>query len=281
MNASDALQAVESLRIWTFKYRQILFCLAATTFAVGVAWAVIALKIDPQELNYQTLCAVLSLSLMSILFNVTELQLCAQAIGSRLSFRSAAIFSTTATVANILPVPASVLLRGAALRSVGAEWSQAGGILLAASLMWLTMAVAISGYAITSGKSALAIVLTSSLGTALIVAWICQLSNLKIALAFMLVRVAMLGLLVLRLWFCFATLNVAVELSDVGAFALSGIIGNAFVIFPAGMGISEVLGALMAGFVQQSPEAAFLVLAINRIVGLGFSGFIALILTKK
>lgn len=245
-------------------------------FVAGMIWSISGLgitHIDATALLWTTI-----LSGLSVAVNAFELQLCAAVARARLAFKSAAAYSCWATVANVLPIPASIMIRGAALRGVGASWRETGGVIVAAGMMWMTMAMVVSGYTLLPHWSGFGIIGASGFVTIGISGWIWTKSNGYIAAGFVLVRIVLLALLILRLWLIFQAVDMAIPLDKVSAFALAGIIGNSVAIVPAGIGVTELFGALIATAIEQSPQAAFLVLAINRLLGLTLSGIVAIAL---
>jgi len=59
-------------------------------------------------------------------------------------------------------------------------------------------------------------------------------------------------------------------------FTAAGTIGNAATIVPAGLGITEGIASALALLMGVSPAAAFLVVAVNRLIGLCVAGIVVL-----
>lgn len=270
------LKFLEPIRTWTAAHRKLLLGGAGILFVAGLIWSVVKLDIDVSQIDAAAMGCAIVLSAMSVAINVFELQLCGRAAQVRMGFKSAAAFSSWATVANVLPIPASILIRGGALRAAGTGWGQAGKIILAAGVMWLTMALVVSSYALLPHWSGLVLMVASICATFGLSAWIWRKSDGATATGFVTVRAALLAMLILRLWLIFQAIDRAIPLDEVSAFALAGIIGNAVAIVPAGIGITEAFGALIATALEYSPEAAFMALALNRILGLALSGAVAM-----
>jgi uncharacterized membrane protein YbhN (UPF0104 family) len=141
--------------------------------------------------------------------------------------------------------------------------------------MWLAMAFGISGYFLTAGWISGGITILSAILVIGIAFWIEQRSSVATALSFIAVRGIMLLLLIARLYFCFIAINAAVALEEAAIYSVVGIAGTAVAIVPAGLGIAEGFGALIAEAAGADPAAAFLALGLNRILGLLGSGLVA------
>lgn len=267
----------QQIKRWAQKNRLWILLLAACVFLGGIIIAVRYLGLNWSDISFGPVLIILLLTApISACFNSFELRLCARATGNDIMFLDALRIVTTATIANILPVPASFAIRGAALVSAGATIGAAGRILFIAGLMWLSLASAVSGVAIFSGALAILIGAGGLFGSFCLALWISKLSTVRIALGFILIRVIMLGILVVQLKLCFAAIGQLVSLPDAAVYAVSGVIAAVVAIVPAGLGLTEGFGALLAEIAGASPSAAFLSLSLNRIFALSVTGCIAL-----
>jgi hypothetical protein len=269
------ISAYHDLKRWSRARRKSIVCIFAIFFICGIGYSFAALNLKLTELDAIALLAVACLVPISILLNGTELQLCARVANQNLGFGKALGYASMATIANLLPIPASILIRGGALVSSGAKIAQAGRILAAAAAMWLAMAFGISGYFLTAGWISGGITILSAILVIGIAFWIEQRSSVATALSFIAVRGIMLLLLIARLYFCFIAINAAVALEEAAIYSVVGIAGTAVAIVPAGLGIAEGFGALIAKAAGADPAAAFLALGLNRILGLLGSGLVA------
>lgn len=257
------------------RYRVPILLTAALVFVVCMAWSVQALGLSLRALRWWPIAAVAALVPVSIWFNAIELQLCARAAGGRMSMPSALGHSTTATISNILPIPASIVVRGNALVQSGASLATSGKIILAAGLLWFFIATAISAFAILRPPAG-ALLGSGFLAAAFVICvWIARRSSVGVAAAFALIRAALLGIMIVRLYFCFAAINAPLPISETAVYALASILGSAVAVVPAGIGVAEGIGALIATASGGSPAAAFLSLGFNRVVGLVGSALVA------
>lgn len=272
---NSLINSYNRLKEWSQAHQKAMVFCFATLFAFGIAYSFRALDLKVTEFNLSALVVVACFVPASILFNGFELQLCARVANQNLGLGKALGYGSMATIANLLPIPASILIRGGALVSSGAKVGQAGQIIVAAAAMWLVMAIGISGFFLTDGGFAGIITFLSAILVGLISRWIAKKSNPGTAVAFVAVRAIMLLLLVARLYFCFIAINVAIAFEEAAIYSVAGIAGTAVAIVPAGLGIAEGFGALIAEAAGSDPAAAFLALGLNRILGLLGSGLVA------
>lgn len=265
---NNIINFYDRLKRWSQARQKMLVFLFASFFAVGIGYSFVALDLKLTDLNLFALFTVACFVPVSIIFNGLELQLCAKVASRHLSFGKAIGYGSMATIANLLPIPASIIIRGGALVSSGARIAQAGRILVAAAAMWLVMAIGISGFFLTTSWIAGIITLASAVLIVAISLWISNRSSVETAFSFIGVRAIMLVVLIIRLYFCFIAINSAIALEEAAIYSVAGIAGTAVAIVPAGLGIAEGFGALIAEAAGSDPAAAFLALGLNRILGL-------------
>jgi hypothetical protein len=268
---------IAGIKTWSRLHRRTILPLAACAFLVGAGASVNELGLTLNDLDLWPILLIWAVGVpASVVLNAIELQLCARAIGRRLTLRQAVAITTTATVSNLLPMPAGFAIRGGALVAAGANLRETGIILLAAGLMWLAMALAVTGVALTTtAPIGMAVAMAGITGAIALALWIRHRSGAVIALGFVAVRAFLLAILAVRLWLSFAAIGAAVPFVETAYYAVAGIAGTVVMVVPAGLGVSEVLAAAMAEAVGSSPSLAFLALSLNRVLGLLLSGAIA------
>jgi len=273
---------VAGLRAWGNQHRRPILVLAVCAFVAGLVLSVIELDLPLSDIDYGLLLLICLVTPASVILNANELQLCARFARVRLGLSDAAGITTAATVANLLPLPAGLIIRGGALVNGGASLLQAGGILVAAGLMWIALALSATAFALAERHAAWLIPAVVGLAvTALIAVWIARRSTAGLALGFVAVRLALLALLALRLWLAFAAIGAAVPFIETIYYSAAGVAGTVVMIVPAGLGVSEGLGAAMAAATGSSAAAAFLALGLNRVLGLAISGIVAALLWRR
>jgi hypothetical protein len=243
--------------------RRTLLALATILFVGGFAWSLDVAQISLAAIAWVWLLASVILGFAGVALNGLELSLCAVAIGKRFPPIEAIRLSSVGILSNLLPIPASALVRGGGLVARGASVVDSGRILLYVGLLRLTVAGGITGLALTSfplvGGSLLA-----SLG---LFALIVRSGGLQVATGLLVLRVAMLGVVTVRLLLCFWALGATANLYDAALHAIAPVVGSVVGLVPGGIGVSETIGAGLAMIVSQSPAVAFAALALNRLGG--------------
>jgi len=256
------------------RHRLIIFTLAIIIFFVGLYFSFRHIDINLSKYSYESLLIILLITQPLLIFmNALELNLCAVASDSKMTLRESVFVSSSATVANILPLPAGLVLRGAALVKGGGSLLTVSKVLLAAALLWVALAVTVSGAVIASGQLTLLIILAGGISIVLLTFYTARLSNLKTALGFLGVRSLLIIILIWQLQLCFAVLGEGVTLKDAAVYVVSGVAGAVISIVPAGLGIIEGFGALLAKLDGASSAQAYVVLSLNRLIGLALAGF--------
>ncbi|HEV7346231.1 MAG TPA: hypothetical protein VGN60_11435 [Devosia sp.] len=263
-----------ALRKFAERFRVPIVLTAIGAFSLLFILSAADLSLDPAGMRWSWLIWAAATVPLAMFANALELALCARATGRAMPVETAFICSAAATIANVLPLPAGLLVRAKALVGAGAGWIESGKILAAAGLLWLAMATACVGFALAPSPRGTLALVAGTLGCVAIARWTAQRAGQSTSAGFLLVRGAMLGLLALRLYFCFQAIGQPVSLQDSANFMLAGVLGNSVVVVPSGLGIAEGIGAAMAGLVSVLPAAAFLALGINRLLGLAGSALV-------
>jgi hypothetical protein len=254
---------------------------ALLLFCGGIAWSVSQLAIDWSDLRWLDLALAFALLTPALWLNALELQLCARATSNSLTLSQALAYSCSATLANLLPLPGGALVRGAALMKAGASLRDTGGIVFAAALLWLALAAAISALAISRSPAGIALAAAGLIGAAATLIWVWRRSGAGIACGFLAVRLMLLGLMIGRLSYCFGAIGAEVSLGDAAAYTVASVLGSAAGIVPAGLGVAEAIGAMLATLASASPAEAFLSLGLNRVIGLIGTALVVLCLIPR
>lgn len=255
------------------RWRAVILPVALIVLIAGLVWSVRDLGVSVSDVRWDALAiAFLATLPASIYLNSVEFRLCGEAIGKRLDLAHALKVTTAGTIANILPVPASLAIRGKALMDKGAGLTDSGKILGLAATMWVFTAMFITGLSLPGLVLSVVIGGTGLLGMIVIALLIARWSSIQLGLEFALVRLGMLVLFVLRMILIFTALCIAVSISDAGILSGVGIISATVAIVPSGLGVTEGAGALLATVRDASPAAAFLALTLNRIMSLSANG---------
>ena len=274
--AARLVPAVRATRGFFARRRKLAMAIASILFVGGLAWAVDSAGIALARIEGQWLVAALALGFVGVILNGFELSRCAGALGKKVPAPEAINLSSVGILSNLLPIPASALVRGGALMATGATLAQSGRILLYVGLLRVSVAGAITGLALISGPFGWPVVAGSCLASAILFALIAQLGGIISALRLLGLRIAMLAGIAMQLWFCFHALGTDAGLSDAALQSIAPVVGSAVGIVPGGLGVSEAIGAALALLVNGSSAMAFAALALNRLVGYACAGLTVL-----
>ncbi len=237
----------------------------------GTLWAIRNLDLDWQTLALGP--ALLNLIVVAplILFvAAVTLRLSARVLGLEIAFPTAVSTVAHANVAELLPLPGGAIVRGAALVQAGA------GVKDSARVVMLT---AILTLALTLGFSALAFVALGHpvgwalaglafLGAGVSAALLYRKAGPGLLAALIAIRLLTLALSIWALWLSFQALGHMASLLEAAMLSVSAVLGSAASIVPAGLGINEAIAAGLASLIGTSAAAAFLAVALNRVIGL-------------
>jgi len=272
----------DRLKAFAARYRLTLHIIASFVFFAGLYVSITYLDINLTKLSYGPLLIILFMTQPLLIFlNSLELKLCANASVAKMTIGESVHVSSSATIANILPLPAGLVLRGAALVKGGGGLNVVSKVLLIAALMWVAVAVTVSGAVIASGYLSLLVILLGSVAIVSLLFYASRLSDIKTAMGFLIIRALMVGILTLQLKLCFDVLGDSVSLNDAAVYIVSGVAGAVVSIVPAGLGIVEGFGAFLAKLDGASAPMAYVVLSLNRLIGLGLAGLTVLVLSRS
>ncbi|WP_306120147.1 MULTISPECIES: hypothetical protein [unclassified Roseitalea] len=259
--------------------RGAILAIAASALAAGIVWAIGTLGIVWDDVNWRAILAIALIAApVSMVLNASELRLCARAAGRHLGFRPALQASTIGVVSNLLPVPASIAIRGKALAEAGVSLGGVGKVLGYAAAMWIALAVACTGLALPATAGRLLVTSTGLAGAGIVVALVLRQAPPWVAVGLVAVRASMIAILVLSLFVLLAALNVSADAGDAAILSGAGLLGTIAGIAPAGLGITELAGAGLATLRDGSAAGALVVLALHRLIGLTVNGTMAVVL---
>ncbi|MEL6792843.1 MAG: hypothetical protein AAFP78_05270, partial [Pseudomonadota bacterium] len=178
-----------------------------------------------------------------------------------------------AQIAEVAPAPGGAIVRGAALIEAGVPAARSAAIVAANAVLWIACAVFAAALVVNGpGWATTTALAAGAAGMALSTLWIARIGSVRIALLSVLLRVVGLPIAAFRMALAFAALSAPIPAMDGFVFAFASIAGSAASIAPAGLGVSEALAALLAPLTEAAPAAAFLAVALNRLVGFAVAG---------
>jgi hypothetical protein len=282
------LRSLSRLRRPSRRVRSLLLLVAGTGVLIGVVLSARGLDLRLSDLRWAPLLVAAVLATpATIALNALELRVMAATVAAtdapRLSWLGATRATVLATAANLLPLPAGALIRIQAVRSVGASTARATTVNLAGAGAWVgaglllaglaavgtSTTLALTGVAIGLAAIAVAAAMVQRVATSAWVSWAARLGAVELA------TVVVHGL---RLWLVLLGLDVAADLRQALVLGAAAPLAAAAGVFPSGLGLAEVLTALLAPVAQLPEAAGFLATAVGRVIGLVVTAPIALAL---
>lgn len=279
--ANSLASLVERTKAMVKAYRVLLLGLAAAIFAVGLAISVSRLELAFADISWGfiALSALLFVP-AAFLYGAINFMIMARGAGVEVTFASAFKTSCVAQFAEFLPVPGGAIVRGGALMKQGTGAASAAAHVTVNAVLWVACAAFAGGLSLgVENPIALTFALAGMAGVLACSAWLTSRAGIAIALAALLMR--MLGLIIAgaRLFAAFAAIGFVVAWLDLYPFVFATIAGSAAAIAPGGLGISEAVAAALALLSTLPPEAAFLAVGLNRLIGFAISGIATGIIT--
>ncbi|MEO0400060.1 MAG: hypothetical protein AAF224_11650 [Pseudomonadota bacterium] len=263
--------------------RSVGMAVAACLFVGGV---IVSIAADPaQFINMRMAPVALAFFLVTplvILGNAAEFVFVARLVGRRVTPFAALKITVFGTAANLLPLPGGAMVRVAALKTAGASVAGGSGGVLLAAIIWIGVSFILAG----GGALLLGLPIAGGVGllfgagvlAACLVFAHFVYSALPAALGVCVVKSATTLLDALRLYWCLAALGVTASLLQAIVLSVSGVIGAAIAIAPAGLGVREGSAALLAQFIALPAAPVFLAASLARLVGLVMLAPLALLL---
>ena len=258
----------------------LLVATVATAIAAVVAVQRLELSVDDLRLGPLLLAALL-LTPATILANAAELRATAMASGAALEqvgWVRALRTVVLATAANLLPVPAGAILRVQVLRDAGAKLGAAAGVQLSAAAAWVGVSVVLAGGVLAILRPADTdplIGVAAMVGGALVVALgligVRRTATTRPGAAagwLLVVELATATVAALRLWLVLLGLGVTAGLGQAVVIATASPIAAAAGFFPGGVGLAELLSAIVAPLAGLEAAAGLLAVAVGRLLGL-------------
>lgn len=283
-----ALARLKRLSRWrtpSRRWRGILLVLAATVFVGGVVLSLGELELRWSDLRWWPLVVVALVGApATIAANAAELRAMATTLDQRhhLSWPTAIRTVLLATAANVLPLPGGAVVRIHALTVAGVSLARSTAINLLAAVVWVASAVLVAGiaglgYAPTAAGFALAVGAVALVAAGVGARAVATDWHPPAYLRLVVVEVVTTLVHGARMWLVLLALDVEVALAQALVLGLAAPLAAAAGVFPSGLGLAELLSALLAPLVALPAAAGFAAAAVARVVGLVASAPAALV----
>ena len=268
------------------RWRGVILLVAVSIFVGGVVLSLGELDVTVADVTWWPLVVVAVLGTpVTVLANAAELRAMARAIdpGLTVSWRRAVQVVVVATAANVLPLPGGAVVRVHALKVAGMTVPRATAVNLVAAVLWVAAAVTLAGlaalgYAPAAGGLAVAIGVAGAAVGLLALRSLARRPAWGAAAALLGVEVVTTLAHAARLFLVLLALDVEVVAAQALVLGAAAPLAAAAGIFPSGLGLAELLSAVLAPAVALSAASGFAATALVRVIGLAAIAPMALLL---
>lgn len=248
----------------------------AVSLLTVVAWRSSDLRAS--EIRWSSIMVMLAVAApLSLGLRALEFDASARILGRRYSAGRSLRVAVTASVANLFPLPGSLMVNVRALSGDGVSFVGAVGASTVPGVAWLGLVGLVGGVAMVMSDAALAgwiVVLGGAfaLGAAmwLFARTVSTGKRWSLGVRILAVEVGFVLVSVLRLSLALSAIHESATLAQVLALSVAGALTTAVGFFPAGLGIRELLVAGIAPMVGLPFSSGALVGVLDRVVWLAF-----------
>lgn len=253
---------------------------ALVAFAAGLFFAISAKPDLISDLKIVPLILLILISApVGTALNAAEVWALSRIADGPMTWRTAFDVTIYTSAANMLPLPGGAMTKMAAFRAHGVGYGVAVWMIVLSFLLWGGLAFLFSAAALAMLGKALESGLFLAVGLLLLTASAIGLGRfghwpmIAVVAATRLLNFVVEGC---RYWLAFAAMGLAVSFLQCCVFVVVTFIGAAVVFVPAGLGVSEAAGALVATLIGLQAASGFLSTAIQRVARLAGLGAIAI-----
>lgn len=222
---------------------------------------------------------------LTVLANSAEFRIMGLINGHRIAWMPAARLTVIAGAANLLPLPGGIVIRTQALRSRGSSYKHALAANAAAGIAWIGMAcVAISVLFLSGSRTRLVAIalavagILSIAGVARIMRRVVSGDSNRLLAQLVVVEAATVLVSGARIFFAFRLIGLSASAAQSVALTASQIIAAAVGIFPAGLGLREVLAGGIGSAVNLPASESISATACDRITSQASLAILAMVL---
>ena len=268
--------------VWKFLHtrrkviRQASLAMAIVLCAIGV-WVSIQLNPDILgQLRPEVFVALLLVvQPLTVLLGIADFALIARLLNVRAGFKTGLEVVVYSRLANFLPIPGGTVTRLAALKAKGVSIKIATPMLAMATGLSGALAFIYSGSFLSDWRFTTAFLFVGACG--LVFSLGLSISLKANPLAFVgsaIVRLLIFALEAFALSLAAKALSLELSFAQASVLVVSSFLATAVAITPGGLGVREILVALMAPLIGIDPAAGFLIAFVLRLSG--YVGLIAI-----
>lgn len=205
---------------------------------------------------------------VTLALNAAEFRLIGATVGTSFGWRSA--FSTTllASLANLLPLPGSAVVRTTALVRAGASLRGAGESNALAAMIWAASATLVAGVGLSGtggpGPVVLAILIGAVVALVLAGLRVVRLAGAMVALRLVAIEVVTVAVSGLRIFLGFAVLRQSPGIAESVVISSGQVIAALIGFAPGGLGLRELFAGVLAASIGSDSDVAIAATVIDR-----------------
>jgi hypothetical protein len=270
------------------------YWLLGSAFALFVVISVLSFRALPNGLHFHWwVLPVLMLvtTPMTVAANSAEYRVMGEMGGHHVGWLDSARLTVIAGAANLLPLPGGIVIRTQALRLKGSSYRRALAANAVAGITWVgTGCVVIAVLFFADASHRVPSIVLMIVGVACLIAVAVMLRRIDPTVAgrlltkFLIVETATVGVSGLRMFLAFKLIGLSASPTQAVALTASLIIAAALGIFPAGLGIREVLAGAIGTAVSLSASESVAATASDRVsaqAGLSVIAFALLVQERR
>ena len=273
MLAALRLESVMNQRSRSPAAKRWLLGIALVLFAVVSVISFVNLPDDVQLHWWVALLLVFVTTPLTVVANAGEYRVMAAISGHRVSWLEAGRLTVLATAANLLPVPGGIMVRTQALRAQGTTYRRALAANAASGIAWVAVGSFATGTLLIwrpGGADCAVPVLHGIALIGFVSVWLLlRRANRGLALRhfskLLIVELATVVISSVRIYLAFQVLGQTIAPAQAVALSASMILAAAIGIFPAGLGLREVLAGIIGVAVGLSASESVAATAVDRI----------------
>jgi hypothetical protein len=282
------LEAVVNRRFASSRTRQWLLVVAFALFVVISVLSFLSLPAGVHFRWWALPLLVVVTTPLTLIANSAEFRIMGAINGHVIGWYAAARLTVVASAANLLPLPGGIVVRTHALHGRGSSYRNALAANAAAGLAWIGVAaLIIAALLATTAHGWVAPIALGVGGVACIVATLAVLrrverpSAIRLLIQLIGVEAATVAVNAVRIFLAFRLIGLSATAAQSVALTASQIIAAAVGIFPAGLGLRELLAGGIGSAVGLQLAASIAATASDRIAGQSGMALLALLLLRR
>ncbi len=284
-NSTLLKKITNASRLKSPKARLIATLFASVIFFGGIIISHHENPLKSSNINSSYILIIVALIMPIVtLINSSRYFLTARLVDAKHSYRNAFEISVFSTIANLLPIPGGFFVKATNLKAENNTYLGSAAATFYASMLSALTTLTIATITYNEFKPSDAMLIASSIMSATLFLYLVFLSKTyQLTTAVRLICIEILSTIVdaIRILLCISIFSAVANMQQGLIMTAASVTGSAVSLIPAGLGVKEVVGAVIAENISLSGEVGFMALAANRVIGLSYFLILSLCISKK